>query len=164
MEKENEKDIDYPNTLMSVAPEVLSSNLASNHTKEQITNRFLAAKPKTNFRNDFEVYNVFPITTGPNYVEGRLSNSAKTDTLNMLNFYRWLNGSKEVEIKEDLISPVNKGDRVGKMCVLIGEDTIYKLDILAKNDIRKKGIWDYFEEVGYKFLENNFEKIIEKSA
>ena len=41
LEKENEKDIDYPNTLMSVAPEVLSSNLASNHTKEQITNRFM---------------------------------------------------------------------------------------------------------------------------
>ena len=109
LEKENEKDIDYPNTLMSVAPEVLSSNLASNHTKEQITNRFLAAKPKTNFRNDFEVYNVFPITTGPNYVEGILSNSAKTDTLNMLNFYRWLNGSKEVEIKEDRMSYNAKG-------------------------------------------------------
>lgn len=52
----------------------------------------------------------------------------------------------------------------GKITVLIGDETIYEIDIFAKNSIRKKGIWDYLEEVGSKFLENNLEKIIEKSV
>lgn len=54
--------------------------------------------------------------------------------------------------------------RCGKITVLIGDEIIYEIDIFAKNSIRKKGIWDYFEEVGHKFLENNLEIIIEKSA
>ena len=36
--------------------------------------------------------------------------------------------------------------KYGEMIVKIGEDIIYKLDIVAKNNIRKKEIWDYYKD------------------
>lgn len=35
----------------------------------------------------------------------------------------------------------------GRIYINIEENTIYDVQILAKNEIRKKNIWDYFREL-----------------
>jgi len=51
------------------------------------------------------------------------------------------------ELKTQYEAPVKIQDKVGKIYIKVGEETIYEIDILAKNEIRKKEIWDYLKEL-----------------
>lgn len=53
------------------------------------------------------------------------------------------------EIKKELKAPIYKNEKIGKLVVTIDDNVIYELDILAKNDIRKKEILDYFKDFLY---------------
>ena len=56
----------------------------------------------------------------------------------------------EIEIKKQLVAPVYKNDKVGELVVRIDDNVIFKLNIIAKNDVRKKEIFDYYND----FLKN----------
>lgn len=43
-------------------------------------------------------------------------------------------------------------DKIGKIMISIDKDMIYKVDIFAKEAIRKKGIGDYLIEMANTFL------------
>lgn len=68
-------------------------------TKEDIKTKYNATDivNKINFYN---VYNEEPSTTSP-YTAGSLNEQTKTDTLNQINYFRWLAGVEEVTINED---------------------------------------------------------------
>lgn len=51
----------------------------------------------------------------------------------------------ETEVKKELNAPVHKEDVIGKLTVRIDDNVIYELKILAKNDIRKKKVFDYYK-------------------
>lgn len=45
----------------------------------------------------------------------------------------------------------------GKIKISIADEVIYEVDILAKNNVRKKTVKDYIEELSKEFFKNNLE-------
>ena len=93
------------NELNSTQKYTHTSNTASKHTKEEIIQKYNDAAIKTDSSN---LYESQPSKVNP-YKAGALSDSAKNDTINQINFYRWLYGIKEIPIKEDRLERNQKG-------------------------------------------------------
>lgn len=50
----------------------------------------------------------------------------------------------EVNMKEDIIAPVKKGDIIGEILIKSGDEIIDKIDVLAKDDIKKITYFDIY--------------------
>lgn len=48
----------------------------------------------------------------------------------------------------------------GKITIQIGDYMIYEVDILAKNTIQKKGIFDYYKELRNRFFGNSLQELV----
>ncbi len=75
---------------------VFKNHTTLSHTKAQITSKYKEAKAKGNYTNS-AYYKTAPVLTAP-YNEGELKSELQTDTLNQLNYYRWLAGLNSVTI------------------------------------------------------------------
>ncbi len=99
-----------------------------------------------------------------NIVKG-IDNSLKLDLIDNEISYYPVNKDDVKDLKvtanleKTLIAPVNEGNKIGEIKVMIGEEIIYKLDICARNSIRKKEVWDYFKELSIKFFKNNLQDL-----
>ena len=73
---------------------VLNTHTTLSHTKSQIKSKYNAAKPKADYTNRYKDQ---PSKVAP-YYEGSLKEDVVTDTLNQLNYYRYLAGLNSVTI------------------------------------------------------------------
>ncbi len=86
------------------------------------------------------------------YINKGISNNLKIDLeKNSITYYPVFKENVkdikiEIEIKEKLEAPVYEEDSIGKLTVKIGNKIIKELNIIAKNEIRKKEIFDYIKE------------------
>ena len=76
------------------------------HTQNEITNKYNASLPKYNYNNG--LYEITPVWHSP-YVAGKLKQGPIDDTLNRLNFQRWLYGVNDVTINYDKMERNQKG-------------------------------------------------------
>ena len=90
----------------TVYAETLTNHSTMSHTKGEIVEKFISSKSKFDYNNS--VYKDLPNTSIP-YKEGSLKEEVENDTLNHLNFYRWLAGLNEVTINRDRQSANQKG-------------------------------------------------------
>ena len=81
-------------------------NDQKNHTKEEITQKYLDAKTTVTL---LTIFDQSPNINGPDYKEGTLSTLGKSEVLKKLNFFRYLAGASDVEIFEDYMSNNGKG-------------------------------------------------------
>ena len=84
---------------------VYSTHSSQNHTKDQIEDTY-----KTNILFDYtkNIYSTQPNYSAP-YSEGVLEQEVVTDTLNRINFYRWLYGVDDVTINSSKMARNQKG-------------------------------------------------------
>lgn len=54
---------------------------------------------------------------------------------------------KKVILPDNLMCPLNKGDKVGEMVVTMNKKVIGKVDLIVKKDLKKANILDMFEKV-----------------
>lgn len=54
----------------------------------------------------------------------------------------------DINYKDYFEASVTKNTKIGKITMEIGSDKIMTIDILNKNQIERKGIWDYFVSMG----------------
>ncbi len=78
---------------------VINTHKTYEHTKEEISQKYKSALPKAQYKSYDDLFSTKPVTTAP-YKEGVLKDQVKQDTLNQLNFYRWLYGINSVTINE----------------------------------------------------------------
>ncbi len=83
----------------SIEDIVIDTHKTYEHTKEEISQRYKSAMPKGEYKNYDDLFSTKPVTTVP-YKEGVLKDQVKQDTLNQLNYYRWLYGINSVTINE----------------------------------------------------------------
>lgn len=57
----------------------------------------------------------------------------------------------KVECNMNLIAPIEKNKKIGRITVLYDSNNILEIDILTAESIRKKGITDYILEIGKKY-------------
>ena len=61
------------------------------------------------------------------------------------------NDMKEIEIavtvEKEIVAPVEKGTKIGELSIIIKDEEIMKIDIIASEDVNKKGIFDYLSEI-----------------
>ncbi|MBR1884736.1 MAG: hypothetical protein IJ809_07460 [Clostridia bacterium] len=76
------------------------------HTKADIISKYNAAKAKFDYSDS--MYEITPSSKAP-YVAGKLKKQVVTDTLNQINFFRWLYGLSEVTINESKMERSQKG-------------------------------------------------------
>ena len=79
---------------------VINTHKTYSHTKDEISQKYKAAIPKAQYKSIDDLFTTKPVTTAP-YKEGVLKEQVKQDTLNQLNYYRWLYGiNNNVTINE----------------------------------------------------------------
>ena len=113
-----------------------NKNTATSHTKAQITQKYNEAKAKFDYRNQ-SVYQNQPSTKSP-YKSGSLKEQVKTDTLNQINFYRWLYGINTLNLN------TSKMDRNQKGAVLLAA-----LNTLTHYPSKPKDMDDSFYKEAY---------------
>ena len=55
--------------------------------------------------------------------------------------------STEVDIPESVSAPLKKGDKIGKIKVMNGENQIGEVDVICNSDIKKIGFFGVFEQI-----------------
>ena len=85
----------------------ITEHTTLNRTKEDIQAKYDELKiiNKANFN---DVYDVAPSTKAP-YKAGTLNDKVKTDTLNQINYFRWLAGVNEVTINDNYMEYAQSG-------------------------------------------------------
>lgn len=78
------------------------------YTKDDIVNHFKASLRKLSYYDTNQVYERVPQITAP-YDAGKLSDNAKEETLNRLNYFRWQYGITPVSIMEQYMERNQKG-------------------------------------------------------
>ena len=84
---------------------VYTKQSTQNHTKKEIKEKYDAT---VSYDYSKSLYKTQPSATAP-YVAGSLQDGVVKDTLNRINFYRWLYGIDEVSINEDKMERNQKG-------------------------------------------------------
>ena len=112
----------------------LTDHTSLTHTKLDIKNKYdeLSIVNKTS-----DLYDVKPSTTSP-YAEGSLKQQVKTDTLNQINYFRWLAGLNSVTINNNYMSYSQKGATV-----------LAANNLLTHNPAQPEGMDDTFYSQGY---------------
>ncbi len=76
------------------------------HTKRQIVDKYKSTLPKYDYsKNQFSVQ---PSAKAP-YVAGKLQTQVVTDTINQINYYRWLYGVNDVTVNSEKLDRNQKG-------------------------------------------------------
>lgn len=57
-----------------------------------------------------------------------------------------------IEIKEEIIAPINKGDVLGKVRFVRGDETIGEVNLIAEAEVRKQGFGNMVIEVYKKWF------------
>ena len=99
--KDLETDIETVTTIDIDTHEALT------HSKQDVMDRAKAAMPVFDYNTS--IYEEEPHYTGAPYVEGSLKEQVEKDTLNQLNFYRWLTGLNEVSLYTQHMDRSQKG-------------------------------------------------------
>lgn len=84
---------------------IYTKHSTQNHTKKEIKEKYDAT---VSYDYSQSIYKEKPSATAP-YVAGSLQDGVVNDTLNRINFYRWLYGIDEVSINEDKMERNQKG-------------------------------------------------------
>ncbi len=82
-----------------------SNHISQSHTKRQIKDKY---ESTVSYNYATSPYKVQPSNKAP-YIAGSLQDGVINDTLNRINFYRWLSGMDEVELNTDKIERNQKG-------------------------------------------------------
>ena len=122
-------------TYQNTYAETITNHSTMTHTKSQIIEKYNLAKPKFNYNNS--VYKENPSTSIP-YKEGSLKAEVETDTLNQLNFYRFLAGLNNVSLNTSRQSANQKG-----ALILAVNNT------LSHYPTKPSGMDDSFYNIGY---------------
>lgn len=85
----------------------VSTHKALTRSKQDIIDRAKMAQHMFNY--DTNIYEEEPNYTGAPYVAGKLKEQVVQDTLNQLNFYRWLTGLNEVSLNTEYMERSQKG-------------------------------------------------------
>lgn len=83
-----------------------TEHLTQKHTKKEIIAKYKETLPKFDYSKS--MYEIAPSYKAP-YAAGKLKAGVVTDTLNQINYYRWLYGINEVTINEDKMERSQKG-------------------------------------------------------
>ena len=84
--------------LLTSTVEQIDTNLQMTRTKDEIREKYKSAICTFTDENAFLVE---PVSVGPNYKEGTLSTIAKEETLDWINYYRYLFGVNDIKINSD---------------------------------------------------------------
>ena len=84
----------------------ISPSRQTSHSKAEIIQKYNEANYTL---TNATTYQTDAVLTGPNYREATLTSLARNDTLKQLNFYRYLAGTNEVSIYEDMMNNNGKG-------------------------------------------------------
>lgn len=95
-------------------------------TKSDIIAKYKQIKPTFDYQNT--IYQEAPSPVSP-YYEGSLKQEVITDTLNMLNYYRWLVGVDEIEINTEKMSRSQKAALLMKVNGQISHDPTKPADM-----------------------------------
>ena len=85
----------------------IDTHEALTHSKQDVIERAKNAMPVFDYNTS--IYEEEPHYTGAPYVAGSLKEQVEKDTLNQLNFYRWLTGLNEVSINTQYMDRSQKG-------------------------------------------------------
>ena len=84
---------------------IYNKHISQTHTKEEIKEKYDST---VSYDYDNSIYKTEPSTVAP-YKEGALEQGVIDDTLNRLNFYRWMYGVSEVTLNTDKVARNQKG-------------------------------------------------------
>ena len=84
----------------------ITKNKTQNYTQKEISLKYMEALPKYDYK--LGLYEKTPTWTSP-YTAGKLKQGPIDDTLNQINFYRWLYGVDEVTVNYDKMERSQKG-------------------------------------------------------
>ena len=99
---------DLETDLETVTTIDIDTHEALTHSKQDVMDRAKAAVPVFDY-NTSSIYEEEPHYTGAPYVAGSLKEQVEKDTLNQLNFYRWLTGLNEVSLNTQYMDRSQKG-------------------------------------------------------
>lgn len=100
-----EKNIDLSN-IIEFKNIWITKNKTQNYTQNQISLKYIESLPKYDYK--LGLYEKTPTWTSP-YTAGKLKQGPIDDTLNQINFYRWLYGVNEVTVNYDKMERSQKG-------------------------------------------------------
>lgn len=60
--------------------------------------------------------------------------------------------TRRLEMTANLTAPVKKGDKIGTLIYELNKKEIGKTDVLAAEDVKKAGFWDYLKKVFQKWM------------
>lgn len=84
----------------------ITEHITQNHTKQQIIDKYKETLPKFDYKQN--MFDINPSYKAP-YSAGKLKAGVVTDTLNQINYYRWLYGINEITINEEKMERSQKG-------------------------------------------------------
>ena len=79
----------------------ITEHTTYSHTKRQIIEKYNSMSPKFNYSSS--VFDVVPSIRSP-YAEGKLKEQVLDDTLNQINYFRWLSGLNSITKNEEYMS------------------------------------------------------------
>ena len=107
IDTEDTNNVNNINNKLSLTSGMYSlTNNQMNHSKDDIKNKYNNAKTSLNDDNMFET---MPVLDDFNQVPGKLSEIAINDTLNTINYYRYLAGTDNVSVVDRALSYNMKG-------------------------------------------------------
>lgn len=83
-----------------------TEHITQTHSKKDIIAKYKETAPKFDYTKN--MFSIEPSFKSP-YVAGKLKDEVVNDTLNQINYFRWLYGINEVEINEDKMERSQKG-------------------------------------------------------
>ena len=90
---------------------IISENDTITHTIKEIVEKYKETLPKFNYNES--IYKTTPSWENP-YSAGSIKDKVITDTINRLNYYRWLTGVDEIKINYDKLDRNQKGAVLSK--------------------------------------------------
>ena len=90
---------------------IISENDTITHTIKEIVEKYKETSPKFNYNES--IYKTTPSWENP-YSAGSIKDKVITDTINRLNYYRWLTGVDEIKINYDKLDRNQKGAVLSK--------------------------------------------------
>lgn len=95
----------------NITNKVISAHASTKHTKADIRKKYQQTMPKFNYNTS--IYKVTPSWKAP-FKEGSLKDQVVKDTLNTLNYNRWLIGTNEITVNTNKMARSQKGAVISK--------------------------------------------------
>ena len=132
--------------LISVVMGSETSETRSKETIELLDYGFNNYKLKTIFKNDINLGSVKVKNGKKDYVELKLIDNV-TDLVSIENEFKY---DHKIKVN-DIIAPVNVGDKVGKLELYKNGKKIKSFDITVKESVKKANVWDLYKK-NFKYL------------